>query len=154
MEITGRGVSMQSAAEHITAFLLGFFLYTALEIAGRGYTHWTMALTGGIALALLYHMEATLTASRLTKAALGACFVTAMEFAVGVVDNLIMGWAVWDYSEIRTNLLGQICLPFSALWFVLCLLASLLCRGLYRRFHPCASGKAVRHARFIRALSE
>ena len=36
------------------AFLMGFFLYALVEIAGRGYTHWTMCLTGGMILAVLY----------------------------------------------------------------------------------------------------
>ena len=36
--------------EPFFAFLMGFFLYALVEIAGRGYTHWTMCLTGGLIL--------------------------------------------------------------------------------------------------------
>lgn len=121
--------------EYLLAFLLGFFLYAMLEIAGRGYTHWTMGLLGGAAMALLYSMEGSLHGRRITRALLGGMFVTAAEFTVGVYDNLIMGWAVWDYSARPLNLLGQICPLFSALWILLCFLASLLCTALYHRLH-------------------
>ena len=35
-------------------FLLGAFVYSLLEIVCRGYTHWTMTLTGGTAAVGLY----------------------------------------------------------------------------------------------------
>ncbi|MGN0647438.1 MAG: hypothetical protein ACI4J3_02265, partial [Oscillospiraceae bacterium] len=114
------------------AFLFGFFLYAMLEIAFRGYTHWTMCLTGGIALMVLYDMELRLNAHYLWRAFLGAVFITAFEFAVGVADNLLMGWRVWDYSDLPMNILGQICLPFSALWFVLSLIAGIFCRRIWQ----------------------
>lgn len=126
---------MKRIGEYTAAFLMGFFLYAMVEILCRGYTHWTMALTGGTVLFVLYHMECTLAAPRLLKACLGALFVTALEFTVGVIDNLIMGWHVWDYSDMQYNLLGQICLPFSVLWFLLCIPASQICRRLYLQYH-------------------
>lgn len=51
----------------------------------------------------------------------GAALVTAAEFAVGCVVNLLLGWNVWDYSGWRVQLLGQICLVFCLLWYLLCL---------------------------------
>lgn len=117
------------------AFLFGFFLYSMLEIACRGYTHWTMALTGGIVLIVLYDMEHRLNAHYLLRALLGALFITAMEFTVGVAGNLMMGWEVWDYSDAPLNLLGQICLPFSMLWFILCIPAGIFCRGIGKWFY-------------------
>ena len=36
------------AYEYGIMFLLGCFIYSLLEIAARGYTHWTMTLLGGI----------------------------------------------------------------------------------------------------------
>lgn len=116
------------------AFLFGFFLYSMLEIAFRGYTHWTMALTGGIVLTVLYDMEQRLHAHFLLRALLGALFITAIEFTVGVADNILMGWQVWDYSDTPMNLLGQICLPFSALWFLLCIPAGAFCRRIGKQF--------------------
>ncbi len=127
---------MKQFGETTIAFLMGFFLYTLIEITGRGYTHWTMALAGGLTLAMLYRMECTLRASYVEKALLGALFVTALEFTVGIFVNLILDWEVWNYSEVYPNLLGQICLPFSALWFILCIPASMICRRIHLQYHP------------------
>ena len=121
--------------EYGIVFLLGFFLYTLMEIMGRGYTHWTMGIVAGIAMTVLYHMEQRLHASRLTRALLGAMFVTAAEFTVGVFDNIIMGWKVWDYSNLHFQVLGQISLLFSLLWCVLCYFAVGLCDWIYQCFH-------------------
>ncbi len=123
------------AGEYTAAFLFGFFAYCLFEIAVRGRTHWTMGLLGGTVFCVLYSMLHHLRAPRLTQALLGAGFVTAAEFTVGVFDNLIMGWAVWDYSRQPLNLLGQICPMFSALWFLLCLIALRICDGFYRQYH-------------------
>ena len=57
------------------------------------------------------------------QAAIGALFVTAMELVVGIPLNLMLGLHIWDYSSLPFNLLGQICLPFTVLWFFLALLA-------------------------------
>ena len=37
----------------------------------------------------------------------------------GLVLNICLVMAVWDYSTLPGNLWGQICLPFSALWALL-----------------------------------
>ena len=118
------------AGAYLHVFLLGFFAYCFFEIALRGRTHWTMGILGGLSLAVLYSIERRLTDSLPVKALIGTCFVTAAEFTVGVFDNLIMGWAVWDYSERPLNILGQVCPLFSGIWFLLCLLGILLCRKL------------------------
>lgn len=52
-----------------------------------------------------------------------ACGVlaTVTEFFAGCVINIMLGMNVWDYSNMPLNLMGQICLQFSVLWCVLCL---------------------------------
>ena len=57
---------------------------------------------------------------------LGAAMVTAAEFAAGCVLNLWLGLGVWDYTDMPFNLMGQICLPFSAAWIVVSAAAILL----------------------------
>ena len=57
---------------------------------------------------------------------LSALVVTAMEFAAGLVLNVWMGLGIWDYSDLPYNLLGQVCLLYMNLWFLLSLPAILL----------------------------
>ena len=65
----------------------------------------------------LYFMFLVLPAMNiLLKSALASLFITALEFMIGLVVNLIMGLNIWDYSKVPLNLLGQICLPFSGVW--------------------------------------
>ncbi|MGN0583880.1 MAG: hypothetical protein ACI4JD_00340 [Ruminococcus sp.] len=114
-------------------FLSGSFIYSLIEIIFRGHTHWTMTVLGGISGAVLYVID--LGKETLTlKAFAGAMMITALEMVTGVFDNIIMKWAVWDYSRVPFNILGQICLPFSVLWFFLCFPALLFCRFVRRRF--------------------
>ncbi|MBQ3003172.1 MAG: hypothetical protein IJD82_05525, partial [Clostridia bacterium] len=45
----------------------------------------------------------------------------AVEFVTGLIVNHWLHLSVWDYSDVPLNLLGQICLPFSLVWFVITL---------------------------------
>lgn|GEM_PF-56964 len=112
------------------AFLMGFFLYALVEIAGRGYTHWTMCLTGGMILAVLYTISRRKAMPLIRYCFTGSLLITAVELPVGIFDNLIMHWEVWDYSDLPFNFLGQICLFFSLYWFLLCIPAYFLCRRI------------------------
>ena len=116
------------------ALLTGLLIYSPIEIVCRGFTHWTMSLTGGLVLALLYAVNSRRTITLIRSCFAGSLIITALEFAVGVFDNLIMDWNVWDYSDMPLNLLGQICLPFTGLWFALCIPAYFLCRFIRCRF--------------------
>ena len=60
------------------------------------------------------------------QCAIGAVIVTAIEFVSGCVINLWLKWDVWDYSDMPLNIMGQICLPFTILWFFLSLIAIVL----------------------------
>lgn len=58
--------------------------------------------------------------------AIGATVITILEFVCGCIVNIWLGWNVWDYSNMPLNLFGQICLPFTALWFFLSAVAVIL----------------------------
>ena len=135
-------------SQGLFAFLMGYFIYSMIEILNRGYTHWTMALTGGAVLAILYSINSRSTMTLIKSCFTGAIIITAIEFTVGVLVNLVMGWNVWDYSGVPLNLLGQICLPFSAVWFLLCIPAYYLCTAIRRRFEPRA-GNTPRNVSII-----
>ena len=109
-------------AEAAILYTIGSLGYCLLELSWRGYTHWSMAVTGGICFFLLYQIDARFSRRTLFwRCFAGALAVTAVEFAVGCVVNLALGWGVWDYSRMPMQLWGQICLPFFLLWFLLCI---------------------------------
>ena len=62
-------------------FSVGAAGYSALEIAVRGHTHWTMAVLGGLCLCALCVIARSFShRSIVFQAALGAAFITAAEF--------------------------------------------------------------------------
>ena len=109
---------MKNIGVRMLVFLTGCFVYSLLEIASRGFTHWTMTLTG---------------TPLWQKCLIGSVIITSVEFTVGVIVNIILRWNVWDYSDMPFNVLGQICLPFTVLWFFLCIPAYYVCRTISRR---------------------
>lgn len=121
-------------AQHFFSFLMGYFIYSLIEILNRGYTHWTMSLTGGLIMAILYTLNNSKGITLIKSCFIGSVIITAVEFTVGVFDNIIMHWNVWDYSEMPFNVSGQICLLFSCYWFLLCIPAYYLCRIIHRKF--------------------
>ena len=124
----------RQVAEYCFAFMLGAGGYSLLEILWRGFTHWTMTLTGGLCCCAIWGIAAPGKRLRLRtlplRCFLAAFAVTAAEFSVGCLVNLLLRWNVWDYSALPGNLLGQICPLYSLLWFLLSLPGILLCRGL------------------------
>ena len=112
-------------------FLVGGGGYYLLEILFRGYSHWTMALCGGLCLSLIYLANQRLSnRSLILRAATGAFIITAVEFITGIIVNSCLHWGIWDYSHLPFNLMGQISLAFSLLWFLLCIPVCLGCSAL------------------------
>jgi uncharacterized membrane protein len=121
------------AVKLAVSFFLGFFFYSMIEIAARGRTHWTMGLTGGTVLVLLYILfRSAPPMPRPLLYLCGAAVVTSLELAVGVLVNLRLHWYVWDYSDLPLHFYGQICPLYSMFWYFLCIPAFLLCRALDR----------------------
>ena len=121
-------------SQYVFSFLMGYFIYSMIEIINRGYTHWTMSLTGGFILALLYSINSSGGMTLLKSCFTGAICITLAEIIVGIFDNLIMHWNVWDYSRMPYNFMGQICPQFTCYWFLLCIPAYFLCREIRSRF--------------------
>ena len=119
---------MKAILKAIILMAVGGMLYALFEIGFRGYTHWTMIIVGGICFYLIglinevipWEMEIW------KQCVIGSLVVTAVEFVSGCIINLWLGWGVWDYSNMPFNILGQVCLPFSALWVLLSALAIIL----------------------------
>lgn len=101
-------------------FACGGIGYAAVEVLWRGYTHWTMALTGGTVLIGLESLRRRLRREKLSQRCLaGAALITTAELIVGMVVNRRYGLGVWDYSRERLNFKGQICAKYALLWFFL-----------------------------------
>lgn len=98
-------------------FCVGGLGYGAIEIAWRGYTHWSMLFAGGISFVFFSHIAENFKSHPMyVKAAIGALGVTAVELAFGIVFNIILKENVWDYSSLPLNFMGQICPLYSILW--------------------------------------
>lgn len=118
-------------------FLLGGQGYCTIEILWRGRTHYSMFFAGGIILMLLAFIQTEMKKAPLfAKCLLGCVFITAVEFIFGCVFNINLAMNVWNYENMPMNVLGQICLPFTAIWFLFCFVIFkwIMKDDLYRRF--------------------
>ena len=123
----------RAALAALCAFVLGGSLYYLIEVLYRGFSHVTMWLCGGLCLVGILYIERYCARISLYKRALlSALLITVLEFLFGCVCNLWLHLDVWDYSHLPLNLLGQICLPFTAIWYVLSFPAALLCKVIRR----------------------
>jgi Protein of unknown function (DUF1113). len=123
---------MENLENNIKIFVIGSFGYGTIEILFRGYTHWSMLVTGGICFLIIYFYNSKNENAPLwKKCIMGAFIITTIELTVGSIVNLWLGWNVWDYSAYSYDFLGQICLTFTILWFLLCIPLSYFTRYLH-----------------------
>lgn len=109
-------------------FLIGAAAYALIEVAFRGYTHWTMAVLGGILFLLLGGLNEWIPWEMplALQCVIGAVLVTVAEFVAGLILNVWLGLGIWDYSDVPGNILGQICPQFIFAWLWLSLVAIIL----------------------------
>lgn len=122
----------------IFLFLCGGTGYVLLEYLWRGRSHISMFLAGGTCFLLLGKLNSQ--KPRLPfflRGLVGAGIITMIELLAGLLFN--REYRVWDYRHMPANFHGQICLPFSALWIPI----SLLAMGLYH----CLENKLSRFRR-------
>lgn len=105
-------------------FGTGGIVYLLIELLYRGHSHISMFFAGGLSAALIFWICCAGRMRRTgwyLRCAVGSAVITAVEFCTGVFVNLYLHLRVWDYSAMPLHLLGQVCLPFSAIWFFLTL---------------------------------
>ncbi len=110
---------MEKFNEYLFVALIGGFGYCLIEIIWRGRTHYSMFFAGAIVLSSFYYIAKNYHIPFLLKCLAGMLIITGIELVFGIVFNIFLKEHVWDYSNMPLNFLGQICLPFSAMWFVL-----------------------------------
>ncbi len=112
---------IKSLIKYVVLFLFGGLIYFLIEILWRGYSHWTMIILGGLCFVAVGLINNVLSWNMVIElqALIGAVLITSLEFVVGLIVNVELGWGIWDYSNVPFNFLGQICLPFSLLWYIL-----------------------------------
>lgn len=94
--------------------------YVFLEIFYRGYSDISMFFIGGLCgLIIGLINEVTPKMPVLLQMLLGSVIVTCIEFVTGYILNIKLGLHIWDYSNLKFNILGQVSLLFSVLWFFL-----------------------------------
>ncbi len=114
--------------KYILLFFVGGYSYSGLELLFRGYSHISMLIAGGICFILIglinevFHRKISL----ISQMVISAFLITAVEFIAGLVVNVWLGLNIWDYSELPYNFMGQICLLYTNIWFVLSLVAILM----------------------------
>lgn len=127
---------MEKLKEYGSVYAIGAVGYSIIEILWRGFTHWSMALTGGICFVVIYILNLkNIFSGIMKKCAACSLAITAVEFSVGCIVNLKLKWNVWDYSSIPFNILGQICPVYSVLWFFLAIPLCPFCNYLIKKFH-------------------
>ena len=114
--------------EKAAAFAVGCAGYPLLELLWRGKTHWSMALAGGVSALLLYPLCIKEKARWICCKS--AAVITGVELAFGCIFNLLLKQNVWDYSKKPLNFLGQICLSYTCLWFLMGVPIRWVCLGI------------------------
>lgn len=104
--------------KYVTLLAAGGLMYIMLELAWRGWTHWTMFALGGVGCVCLGLINEVIPweTPLWRQVVIGACIITALEFLTGCVVNLWLEWDVWDYSQLPGNVLGQVCPQYFILW--------------------------------------
>lgn len=110
---------MRNFYHYLFAALLGGFGYCLIEIIWRGRTHYSMFFAGAIVMSAFLYINDNYSLPLWAKCFAGMLIITAVELIFGIAFNIILREHVWDYSNVPLNFMGQICVPFSLLWFAL-----------------------------------
>lgn len=106
-------------------FYIGGLTYCGIEMLYRGRTHWSMFLCAGIIFIYASVQNEVFEWDYPFWKQLLKVWIFALiaEFITGCIVNLWLGWNVWDYSNLRFNLLGQTSLTFALLFLPICAFA-------------------------------
>ena len=117
--------NLNNILKYFTLFIIGGISYYFIEIIYRGYSHFSMIIVGGICFVLIGAINefSNKEVPLLLQMILAVLIVDTIELISGIIINKVLLLNVWDSSNLRFNLLGQISLRSSIAWFFLSLLA-------------------------------
>ena len=106
---------------YMTLWLYGGFIYYLIELVWRGHSHPSMFITGGIAFLCLGIINNYLPwrMGFILQCIIGGIVITVLELIVGLIVNVWLGLGIWDYSDLRFNVMGQIVPHFTFAWMAL-----------------------------------
>lgn len=102
-------------------FMIGGFSYVIIELIWRAYSHISMFFVGGICFVIIGGINEfyTYEMNLIDQMLISSIAITIIEFIAGCIVNIWLGWNVWDYSSVPFNILGQVCILYMFLWFLL-----------------------------------
>lgn len=109
-------------------FITGGFAYGGIENIFRGYSHISMFIAGGICFILIGLLNEVYSwdMALLSQMVISALIITGIELVSGIIVNVWLKLNIWDYTPLPYNFMGQICLLYTNIWFLLSLFAILL----------------------------
>ncbi|MEW9078685.1 putative ABC transporter permease [Terrisporobacter glycolicus] len=116
---------LNTILKYLTLFLIGGITYYFIEIAYRGYSHYSMVIVGGLCFILIGSINefSNKEIPLLLQMLISVLLVDIVELISGIIINRVLLLNVWDYSQLKYNFLGQISLNSSIAWFFLSLFA-------------------------------
>jgi len=126
---------MRWASKYSFLFLVGGLLYYAIECLYVGHSHPSMYILGGICFVSIGLLNEFYNygMSLISQMFISSLIITVFEFVGGLIINNWLKLDVWDYSYMPYNLMGQINVYSSVLWFFLSFPAILI--DDYLRYH-------------------
>lgn len=114
--------------KYIFLFITGGFAYGMVENISRGFSHISMFIAGGICFILIGLLNEIFPweMSLISQMVISSLIVTVVEFVTGLVVNVWLKLNIWNYSSLPYDVMGQVCLLFTNIWFFLSLFAILL----------------------------
>ena len=91
----------------------------AAQPPGKGFLLLPLCPVYGLGALAVLALPESLSGSFWSLALWGGLAATAVEYAVHVLYDRLLGVRFWDYSQVRWNLRGRVCLPFSLAWGLL-----------------------------------
>ena len=107
--------------KHTILFGLVGILYLGIVFLWRGSSLWSMFILGGACFLVvgLINEKNRGRLPLLLQMLISSIIITVLEFVTGYIVNIRMGLGVWDYSDMQYNIMGQVCLLYTVLWFLL-----------------------------------